>query len=138
MSLYKGADCMGIGCTTKKGSITCLFEILLRKELFKFSLTVSIMMPSFITSDLHFVPLHVAQIYFASELQKFVLQNYLCNVYNPYNLMNSPFKTCSLLYIHSMICPNVIAMPTPGLCNYNYMHMNAVGSLRRIGQGMCG
>ena len=84
-----------------------------------------------ITSPFHFAPL--AQIYTVSELQKVVLQIYLCNVHNSCNL---PFKTCYLVSTHQLICPNVIAIPiidTPGLINYNY----AAGSLRRIGQGMC-
>ena len=82
-----------------------------------------------ITSPFHFAPL--TQIYTDSELQMIVLQNYLCNVHNPCNLMNSPFKTCSLVSIHPLICPNVIVMPIIGytrLINYNY----AAGSLRRI------
>ena len=34
----------------------------------------------------------------------------LFNDYNPCNLMNSPFKTCSLVSIHPLICPNALLL----------------------------
>ena len=86
--------------------------VYLKKELFKFSLTASIMascMSCHLFQDI--TDKSFAFLIHKLKFTQFQSFRRLCNVHNPCNSTNSPFKTCSLVSIHPLICPNVVAMP---------------------------